>query len=66
MRVGEFLHRLGDDGIAVVIQPIDQRTDGGIFLILDERGVIEGAHEITARTVFLEELAIIDVEAKAF
>ena len=46
--VDEFLGRLGDDGIAVVIQPIDQRADRRIFLILDDRCVIERANEIAA------------------
>jgi len=38
--VDEFLGRLGDDGVAVIIEPVDQRTDRRIFLIFDDRGVI--------------------------
>src|SRR3954466_12078289 len=34
--VDEFLGRLGNDGVAVVIEPVDQRPDRGIFLILDD------------------------------
>lgn len=35
-RVGESLGRLRDHGIAVVIQPIDQRANGGIFFVFDQ------------------------------
>ena len=34
--VDEFLRRLGDDGVAVVVEPIDQRADRRVFLILDD------------------------------
>ena len=39
--VDEFPGRLGDHGIAVIVEPVDQRPDRRIFLILDDRGVIE-------------------------
>jgi hypothetical protein len=32
-----FLGRLGDDSIAVVVEPIDQRADGRVFLIFNDR-----------------------------
>ena len=64
--VDEFLGRLGDDGIAVVIEPIDQRPDRGIFLILDDRGVIEGADQIAARLELAQQPLVIDVEAERF
>ena len=47
--VHEFLGGLGDDRIAVVIQPIDQRSYRGIFLILDHGRVVERPHQIAAR-----------------
>src|SRR5260370_988153 len=34
-RVGEFLGRLGDHGIAIIIEPIDERSDRRIFLIFN-------------------------------
>src|SRR6202023_4288882 len=37
--VDEFLGRLGDDGVAVVIEPVDQGTKRGELLILDYRSV---------------------------
>jgi hypothetical protein len=45
-RLDEFLGRLGrlgDDGVAVVIEPIDQGTDRGLLLIFNDRDVIERA-----------------------
>ena len=39
--IDKFLGCLGDDGIAVIVKPIDQRSNGGIFLILDHGGVVE-------------------------
>jgi hypothetical protein len=33
-RLDVFLGRLGDDGVAVVVEPIEQRRDPGEFLIL--------------------------------
>ena len=64
--IDEFLGRLGDDGIAVVVEPIDQRPDRGIFLILDHGGVVEGAHQITARLEFAQQALVVDVEAERF
>ena len=62
--VDEFLGRLGDDGVAVVVEPIDQRTDRGILLILDHGGVIERAHQIAARLEFAQQALVVDVEAE--
>jgi hypothetical protein len=33
--VGEFLGRLGDDGVAIVVEPVEQRADRRIFPILN-------------------------------
>jgi hypothetical protein len=41
--VDEFLGRLGDDRIAIIIEPVDQRAERRAFLIFDDRGVVEGA-----------------------
>jgi hypothetical protein len=64
--VDELLGRLGDDGVTVVVEPIDQRPDRGIFLILDHGGVIEGAHQIAARLKLAQELLVVDIEAERF
>src|SRR6201999_2878127 len=62
--VDEFLGRLGDDGVAVVVQPVDQRADRRIFLILDDRGVIERAYKGAAALEFLQQALVVDVEAE--
>ena len=62
--VDEFLGRLGDDRVAVVVEPVDQRADRGIFLILDHRGVIERAQQIAARLEFAQQPLVVDVEAE--
>src|SRR6185312_916765 len=50
------------DRIAVVVEPIDERANGGIFLILDHRCVIKRAQQITARLEFLQQFLVVDVE----
>src|SRR5665213_3521312 len=62
--VDEFLGRLGDDGVAVVIEPVDQGTDRRVFLILDDRGVIERAYQRAATLEFLEQAFVVDVETE--
>ena len=64
--VDEFLRCLGDDRIAVVVEPVDQRADRGIFLILDHRGVVERAQQVTARLEFTQQALVVDVEAERF
>src|SRR5262249_28025934 len=43
---------------------IDQRADGRILLILDQRRVVVGAHQPAAVAEDLQQLAVIDVEAQ--
>ncbi len=62
--VDEFFGRLGDDGEAVVIEPVDQGTDRRIFLIFDDRGVVERAQQRAAALEFLEKALVVDVEAE--
>jgi hypothetical protein len=52
--VDEFLGRLGDHGVAVVVEPVDQRTDRGVFLILDDRRVVECTHQRPSALKFLQ------------
>ncbi|MDT4877196.1 hypothetical protein FQZ97_1126970 [compost metagenome] len=63
-RVGEFLGCLGDNLVAVVIEPVDQRADRGVFLIFDKRGVVVGAQKIAALLEGLEEFSVVDIEAE--
>src|ERR1700732_5219072 len=62
--VDEFLGRLGDNGVAVVIEPVDQGADRRILLIFDNRGVVERAYQGPAALEFLEKALVIDVEAE--
>jgi hypothetical protein len=62
--VGELLRRLGHDLVAIVVEPVDQRPDRGIFLIFDQRRVIIGAQQIAALLEIGEQLAVVDVEAE--
>ena len=62
--VGELLDRLGDHGIAVVVEPIDQGPDRRIFLILDDRGVVERAKYRAATLEFLEQSLVIHIETE--
>src|SRR5229473_938658 len=62
--VDELLGRLGHDGVAVVVEPVDQRANRGIFLILDHCGVIERAQQISARLEFAQQPLVVDVEAQ--
>jgi hypothetical protein len=62
--VDEFLDRLGDDGVAVIVEPVDQRADRRIFLILNNRGVVERADERSAALEFLQQAFVVDVETE--
>ena len=42
--VDEFLGRLGDDRVAIIIEPVDQRADRRKVRIFEDCGVVEGAH----------------------
>ncbi|MNL30662.1 hypothetical protein D3C87_1524110 [compost metagenome] len=64
--IGEFLGRLGDDRVAIIVEPVDQRADRGIFLILDQRGVIIGPQQIGLGAELGEQFAIVDVDANGF
>jgi hypothetical protein len=62
--VDEFLGRLGDHRVAVVVEPVDQRADRRVFLILDDRRVVVGAEQRSPALEFLEEALVVDVEAQ--
>jgi hypothetical protein len=64
--VNEFLGRFGDDGIAVIAEPIYQWANGGIFLILYDRGVVERAHQRSPFLEIGEQPPVIDVEVERF
>ena len=53
-----------DDGVAVVIEPVDQGTDRREFLIFDDRGVVERAQQRSATLEFLEQALVVDVKTE--
>ena len=62
----KFLRRFGHQRVAVIVEPIDQRANGRKILILHQRGVISGADEAAVLLEFVQQLAVIDIEAKRF
>ncbi len=62
--VDELLGRLGDDRVAVVVEPIDQGTDRGILLILDHGGIIERTQQVSARLKLAQQPLVVDVETE--
>src|SRR5262245_13961303 len=64
--IHEFLGRLGDDRITVVVEPVDQRANRRIFLILDYRRVIKGTQQIAARLKLTQQALVVDIEPEGF
>jgi hypothetical protein len=64
LAVGELAGRLGHQGEAVVVQPVDQRPDRGILLVLGDGGVVIGPHQQAALAELVQQLAVVDVEAQ--
>src|SRR5215470_7300031 len=62
--IDEFLGRLGHDAVAIVVEPVDQRPDRRIFLVLGHGGVIECAQEIAARVKLAQETLVVDIETE--
>src|SRR3712207_4954270 len=63
-RVDELLGGLRHNPVAVVVEPVNQGTNGGIFLIFDERRIIEGTYQIAAALKLLQEPLVVDVESE--
>lgn len=64
LAVGVFLGRLGDHGVAVVMQPVDQRPDRRILVILEQGGVVERAQQFTATHELRAQQLVVDIEPK--
>ena len=62
--IRELLGGLGHHGVSVVIEPIDQRPQRRIFLILDQRRIVESAHQAALRGEEIEQALVVDVEAE--
>ena len=65
-RVDKLLRRFGHDRIAIVVEPVDQGADGGIFLIVDQSRVIIGSDQTAFRLKFLQKALVVDVESERF
>src|SRR5207244_10347296 len=50
--------------LAVVVEPIEQRADRGILLILHHGGIIERSQQIAARMELAQQPLVIDIEAE--
>ena len=64
--VDEFLRRLRHHRITVVVEPVDQADDRGIFLIVDQGRVIEGSNQASLALEFLEKTLVVDIESESF
>ena len=64
--IGELFGRLGHHREAVVVQPIDQRADRRIFLLLGKRRVIERSNQLTLLAKHCQKPLVIDVKAERF
>src|SRR5262249_32423241 len=62
--VDELFGRFSHDRVAVVVEPVDQRSNREKLLILDDGGVIERPQQIAARLKLAQKPLVIDVEAE--
>ena len=54
--------RLRHHRVAVVVEPIHERADRGVLLILSQRRIVERPHELAFGSEESEEALVIDVE----
>ena len=64
--VGELLERLGHDGEAVVAEPVDQRTDRRIFLIVGKCCIVERAHGLSPLPEQHKQSLVVDANSSDF
>ena len=62
--VDELFGRFSHDRVAVVVEPVDQRSNRGKLLVLNDGGVVERPQQIAARLKLAQESLVIDVEAE--
>jgi hypothetical protein len=60
--VDEFIRRLGDDGVAVVVQPVDERPCRGILLILEHCGEVKRPEQAISLVEFGKQAPVVDVK----
>jgi len=59
-----FLRCLRNNGIAIIVEPIEQRPDQDVILIFNDSGVEERAHYRPTTLKLLEKAVVIDAEPK--
>ena len=64
--VDELFRRLGHDRIAIVIEPVDQRPNRRILLIINQGCVIIRSNQSTLCLKFFQETLIVDIEPESF
>jgi hypothetical protein len=62
--IDELLGRLRHHPVAVVIEPVDQRADGRIFLIFYKRRVVKSPDQSAPTLKLFQESLVIDIEAE--
>src|ERR1019366_8231354 len=62
--VGELLGGLGDQGVAVVRQPVGQRLQRRIFIGFQHGRVVVCSNDVCFSPKILQEVAIVDIEAE--
>ena len=60
--VRELLRRLGDDGVAVVAEPVHERPQRRILVGLQQRGVVVGANQVALLAEVGEQVLVVHVE----
>src|SRR5260370_20894534 len=58
-----FLRCLPKNGIAIIVEPIEQRPDQDVILIFNHSGVEECAHYRPTALKLLEKAVVIDAQA---
>src|ERR1700730_6245095 len=64
-RVGELLCRLCNHRVAIVVEPIDERSDWRVLLILDQGGIVERSDQPSLGAEQFEQPLVVDVECQA-
>ena len=62
--VGKFLGGLGDQGIAVIGEPIGQRLQRRILFGFQYRRIVIGANDMRLFTKEFEQVTVIDIETE--
>lgn len=62
--IGEFLDRLGHHCVTVIVKPVDQGTDRRVFLVFDERRVVERPDHASFLREQIQKPFVIDVETE--